>query len=155
MGLILNYAYPAVNTPIYDLACKDVCNSSCANKTSFEVGEDIQLRSGGDENVVVAEVLSKVFRNNEGNYIEQTVSASSCGKLDSYVMSHSKNTVVSAMLSRNFIGPIKCVEYMYVYVYVCTCTISMCILWQTKCVLYIAPISEAQNFRGLAFFEVS
>ena len=92
VGLILNYAYPAANTPIYDVACKDVCNSSCANKTSFEVGEDIQLRSGGDENVVVAEVLSKVFRNSEGNYIEQTVSASSCGKLDSYVMWHSKNT---------------------------------------------------------------
>jgi sodium/hydrogen exchanger-like protein 6/7 len=40
---------------------------------SFEVGEDIRLRSGSDEDVVVAEVLSKVFTDDEGNYIEQTL----------------------------------------------------------------------------------
>ena len=53
--------------------------------SSFEIGEDIQLRSNGgdrgcsdddqqEDNVVIAEVISKVFKDDEGNYIEQTVS---------------------------------------------------------------------------------
>ena len=51
--------------------------------SAFQIGEDIQLRSAGgehcknsinDENVVIAEVLGKVFKDRNGNYIEQTVS---------------------------------------------------------------------------------
>lgn len=75
MGLILNYAIPSGGPPnVYNLACEGECNSSCASMDSFEVGEDIRLRSGGDDDVVLAEVISKVFTDNEGNYIEQTVS---------------------------------------------------------------------------------
>lgn len=77
VGLILNYAYPPNDTHVFDLACAGDCNSSCANTRQFEVGEDIRLRSWNDE-LMNAEVLSKVFKDKEGNYIEQTVSDSSC-----------------------------------------------------------------------------
>ena len=36
------------------------------------MGEDLQLHSGDD--VFTAEILGKVFQDEEGNYIEQTVS---------------------------------------------------------------------------------
>ena len=65
------------DTHVFDLACAGDCNSSCANTRQFEVGEDIRLRSWNDE-LMNAEVLSKVFKDKEGNYIEQTVSDSSC-----------------------------------------------------------------------------
>lgn len=77
VGLILKYALPPHDAPMYDLACSGDCNSKCASIEQFEVGEDIQLRLGrSDENVVTAEVLGKVFKDSEGNYIEQTVSDS-------------------------------------------------------------------------------
>lgn len=59
---------------MFDLVCEGDCNSRCAGIDQFEVGEDIQLRLGNNNSVVNAEVLSKVFQDNEGNYIEQTVS---------------------------------------------------------------------------------
>ena len=87
IGLILNFAFPPSESLLYDLACPQyecdgVTPSSCADVSSFQIGEDIQLRSaGGDrckngiegENVVIAEVLGKVFKDRNGNYIEQTV----------------------------------------------------------------------------------
>ena len=86
IGLILNYAFPPGNSPLFDLACSEYecgesVSGSCADVSSFQIGEDIQLRSmganrcGKDENVVIAEVLGKVFKDKEGNYIEQTVSS--------------------------------------------------------------------------------
>ena len=87
IGLILNFAFPPSESLLYDLACPQyecdgVTPSSCADVSSFQIGEDIQLRSAGgdrckngidDENVVIAEVLGKVFKDRNGNYIEQTV----------------------------------------------------------------------------------
>ena len=88
VGLILNYTFPPSDTLLFDLACPQyqcdgVSASRCADVSAFQIGEDIQLRSaggeqcgakGGDENVVIAEVLGKVFKDRNGNYIEQTVS---------------------------------------------------------------------------------
>ena len=88
IGLILNYGFPPSKSLTFDLACpQHDCSgersSSCADVSAFQIGEDIQLRSGGgtqcrggsnDENVVIAEVLGKVFKDSNGNYIEQTVS---------------------------------------------------------------------------------
>ena len=88
IGLILNFAFPPSKSLLYDLACPEyecdgVTSSRCADVSAFQIGEDIQLRSTGgrqcrggvsDENVVIAEVLGKVFKDRNGNYIEQTVS---------------------------------------------------------------------------------
>lgn len=88
IGLILNFAFPPSKSLLYDLACPEyecdgVTSSRCADVSAFQIGEDIQLRSAGgqqcrrgvsDENVVIAEVLGKVFKDRNGNYIEQTVS---------------------------------------------------------------------------------
>jgi sodium/hydrogen exchanger-like protein 6/7 len=85
--LILNFAFPPSQSLLYDLACPQygcdgVTPSSCVDVSDFQIGEDIQLRSaGGDhckngignENVVIAEVLGKVFKDRNGNYIEQTL----------------------------------------------------------------------------------
>ena len=87
VGLILNFAFPPSQSLLYDLACPQygcdgVTPSSCVDVSDFQIGEDIQLRSAGgdhckngigDENVVIAEVLGKVFKDRNGNYIEQTV----------------------------------------------------------------------------------
>lgn len=74
VGLILKFALPPNDTHVFDLTCSGGCNSDCAKVDQFEIGEDIRLRLGRDDNVVTAEVLSKVFQDKEGNYIEQTVS---------------------------------------------------------------------------------
>lgn len=73
VGLILKFVLPPNDTPMFDLVCEGDCNSRCAGIDQFEVGEDIQLRLGNNNSVVNAEVLSKVFQDNEGNYIEQTL----------------------------------------------------------------------------------
>lgn len=72
----MKFALPPTDAPMFDLACEGDCDSTsdCASVRQFEVGEDIQLRLGNDDSVVIAEVLSKVFKDDEGNYIEQTVS---------------------------------------------------------------------------------
>lgn len=84
VGLILKYALPPSKAPLFDLACAErECNENrgfCDDISSFQIGEDIQLRASGaarcegDENIVLAEVLGKVFKDENGNYIEQTVS---------------------------------------------------------------------------------
>ena len=118
MGLILNYGYPSGNpTPVFDLACADDCNSnsSCASMESFEVGEDIRLRSGSDEDVVVAEVLSKVFTDDEGNYIEQTVSVSSCSMCG--VCMHVMSMITDFVVASLYIGVHVSSYNIYLYMY--------------------------------------
>ena len=88
VGLILKYALPPGTPPLFDLACSErECHEErgyCNDVSSFQIGEDIRLRSmgasrcEGDENVVLAEVLGKVFQDENGNYIEQTVSQTLC-----------------------------------------------------------------------------
>ena len=73
IGLILKYALKPNEAAEYYLVCEGGCESQCSKEDRFEVGKDIHLISPRGD-AFIAEILGRSFQDQNGNYIEQTVS---------------------------------------------------------------------------------
>ena len=76
IGVVLRYAIPPQGQPEYYLAARD---DNCSERTELLAGERIELISfTGDndtEERFICQVVGRVFRTSQGNYIQQTVCA--------------------------------------------------------------------------------